>query len=71
MESFARRIQILRIISRRRFETVSNLANELNVTDRTIKNDILFLMAPELGFGIYTVQGRYGGVYAVEGWTFG
>lgn len=60
-----RRETILEILSCRRFETMHNLACELNVSRRTIQNDIITLscLAP-----IYTVRGRYGGgVHLTEG----
>ncbi len=58
MSTLERREEILEILSLRRFETMGNLASELNVTRRTIQNDIVALscFAP-----IYTVRGRYGG----------
>ncbi|MGN0542244.1 MAG: HTH domain-containing protein [Acutalibacteraceae bacterium] len=60
-----RREVILEILSYRRFETMNNLACELNVSRRTIQNDIVELssFAP-----LYTVRGRYGGgVHLTQG----
>lgn len=64
MRSYERRHIILRILCRRRYETIHNLATELNVSERTIRRDIdaLSLIAP-----IYTQPGRYcGGVYVTD-----
>ena len=60
-----RRQEILEALSERRFETVQNLAAEFSVSVRTIKYDIELLScsAP-----IYTVQGKGGGVYVMDGW---
>ena len=62
-----RQNEILRILCRRRHETISHLAAELGVSERTIRRDIeeLSLTAP-----IYTRPGRYdGGVYVMDGYT--
>ena len=62
-----RQNEILRILCRRRHETISNLAAELGVSERTIRRDIedLSLTAP-----IYTRPGRYdGGVYVMDGYS--
>ena len=40
MNTFERRMEIIDILSERRKEQVDNLAFELNVTERTIRNDI-------------------------------
>lgn len=60
-----RRDNIMRILFRRGFETVPNLANELHVSERTILRDISLLILTE---PIDTKTGRYGGgVYVIEG----
>jgi len=59
-----RRNEIMKILSRRRYETVANLASELGVSPRTIRRDIemISLVKP-----IYTQTGRYGGgIYVME-----
>lgn len=70
MEALRRKIKILFVISRRRHETMENLAQEFGVSIRTIRRDIAFLI--EELFPIYTVQGKYGGgVYAMDDWYLG
>jgi predicted DNA-binding transcriptional regulator YafY len=67
LETAERRIAILKLICRRRFETIANLAYEFDVSERTIRRDIEFLMRTE---PIYTQPGRYGGgVYAMDTYT--
>ena len=63
-----RRQLILETLSDRRYEKISNLAMEFDVSVRTIKNDIAILScsAP-----IYTVQGNGGGVRVADGWYIG
>ena len=59
-----RRTKILKILSRRRYETIGNLSRELGVSERTIRRDILVLSLSE---PIYTQSGRYGGgVYMLD-----
>lgn len=61
-----RRKEIMRILCRRRFETISNLAEEFGVSRRTIRRDIDILSITE---PIYTQSGRYqGGVYVMAGY---
>lgn len=61
-----RRKEIMRILCRRRFETISNLAEEFGVSRRTIRRDIDILSMAE---PIYTQSGRYqGGVYVMDGY---
>lgn len=65
MSSFNRKIEILKILNDNRRETISNLASEFGVSERTIRRDIEEL---SLKFPIYTLQGRYnGGVYVMDG----
>lgn len=62
-----RRSELMRILCRRRSETVQNLAFELGVSDRTIRRDIEVLSLSE---PIYTQAGRYGGgVYVEESYS--
>lgn len=59
-----RRCEIMKILCRRRSETIRNLASELGVSDRTVRRDIEILSLRE---PIYTQSGRYGGgVYVDE-----
>ena len=65
MKCFERRMEIIKILFRRRYETLCNLAFELEVSERTIRRDIDELSRT---MPIYTKRGRYdGGVYVVEG----
>ena len=67
MKTTERRSEILKILCRRRYETVSALATEFNVSERTIRRDIesLSLTAP-----LYTKTGRYeGGIYVLGDYT--
>ena len=67
LETAERRIDIMKLLCRRRFETIANLASEFDVSERTIRRDIEFLMRTE---PIYTQPGRYGGgVYAMDTYT--
>ena len=60
--------RIMEIISARRFETIPNLAKELNVSRYTIMRDLNEITS-EASF--YTRSGKYGGgVYACEHWYF-
>ena len=64
-----RRQKILEILCVRRQETMENLAQEFNVTTRTIRNDIEELT---LAHPIETVRGRYGGgVRVADGYLTG
>ena len=56
----------MRILCRRRFETISNLAEEFGVSSRTISRDIEVLSLSE---PIYTICGKYGGVYVMDGYS--
>lgn len=64
MEASERRTEIMRVLCRRRHETISNLAYEFGVSERTILRDIEVLSITE---PIYTQCGRHGGgVYVTE-----
>lgn len=58
MGTSERRNEIVRVLCRRRHETITNLALEFGVSERTIQRDIdaLSMTVP-----IYTQCGRYGG----------
>lgn len=67
MGTAERRNAIMKILCRRRHETIRNLAFEFGVSDRTIRRDIEVLSLTE---PIYTQSGRYGGgVYVMEGYS--
>jgi predicted DNA-binding transcriptional regulator YafY len=59
-----RRKEILSVLNIRRQDTVSNLAFEFCVSVRTILRDIELLC---IDYPIYTVQGKGGGVYMLDG----
>lgn len=67
MGAAERRLEMMRILCRRRHEKISNLAEEFGVSTRTILRDIEVLSITE---PIYTQCGRYGGgVYVTEGYS--
>ena len=59
MTADERRGVILDIICARRYETIDNLAFELEVSRQTIERDVLHL---SLRFPIYTMQGKGGDI---------
>ena len=64
MGTHERRYAIMRLLCRRRHETIRNLAKEFGVSERTIQRDIEVLSISE---PIYTQLGKYkGGVYVVD-----
>ena len=66
METSERRKAIMKLLCRRRHETIKNLAREFDVSTRTIRRDIDVLSISE---PIYTQAGRYGGgVYVMDGY---
>lgn len=67
MGTAERRAEIMRILCRRRHETISNLAEEFGVSTRTIQRDVEVLSITQ---PIYTQCGRYdGGIYVTEGYV--
>lgn len=67
MGTAERRCEIMKILCRRRYETMRNLASEFGVSTRTIQRDIETLSRTE---PIFTQFGKYGGgVYVVEGYS--
>ena len=67
MGTAERRYKIMKILCRRRYETIRNLASEFGVSRRTVQRDIEVLSGTE---PIYTQFGKYGGgVYVVEGYS--
>lgn len=66
MGTAEQKTEIMRILCRRRHETISNLAEEFGVSERTILRDIETLSLTE---PIYMQCGRYGGgVYVDDGY---
>lgn len=68
MGTAERRTEIMRVLCRRRHETISKLAEEFGVSTRTILRDIEVLSVTE---PIYTQCGRYGGVYVTDDYSTG
>lgn len=67
MGTAERRAELMRILCRRRHETISKLAEEFGVSTRTIQRDVDALSITE---PIYTQCGRYdGGIYVAEGYV--
>lgn len=67
MGTAERRDEILKLLCRRRHETIPNLAFEFGVSERTIRRDIETLSHSN---PIFTQSGRYGGgVYVMDGYT--
>ena len=64
MTTNERRAEIMRILVSRRHETMRRLADELSVTDRTIRTDITVLTAD---YPLETVRGN-GGCVKVADW---
>lgn len=64
MTANERRAEIIRILTYRRSETMGQLALELGVTDRTIRNDITVLTAD---YPLDTVRGN-GGCVKMADW---
>lgn len=67
MGTAERRLEIMKLLCKRRYETMSNLSDEFGVSIRTIHRDIdelTFLMP------LYVKSGRYdGGVYVGDDYT--
>ena len=67
MGTAERRYEIMKILCRRRYETIQNLASELGVSTRTIQRDIESLSRTE---PIFTKPGKYGGgIYVLDGYS--
>ena len=68
MSANERRAAIIEKICLRRHDTVANLAQEFDVSIRTIKYDIETLA---LSYPVYTTQGNGGGVHVMDGYRIG
>lgn len=66
MGTTERRNEILKRLSRRRRDTISNLASEFGVSKRTIRRDIDEM---SLSVPIYTQTGRNGGIHMLDGYS--
>lgn len=67
MGTAERRREIIKILCRRRHETLSNLASEFGISERTVQRDIVALSS---SFPLYTRSGKYGGgVYVLDGFV--
>lgn len=67
MGTAERRNEIMKTLCRRRHDTITNLASEFGVSERTIRRDIEVLSITE---PIYTQTGRYGGgVFVIDGYS--
>lgn len=67
-DTVERRMKIIEVLCVRRHDTIKNLAEEFNVSERTLRYDIGIL---ECSYPIYTIQGRGGGVHIIEGYRLG
>lgn len=65
MDAVERRQQILELLCQRRKDTMQNLAAELGVSERTIRQDVEILTR---SYPLETVCGRYGGGVRVADW---
>lgn len=66
MKTAERRKAIFKALCRRRQDTTENLASEFGVSERTIRRDIEALCDGE---PIFTMTGRHGGIFLVEGFN--
>lgn len=64
MTASERRKSIIRDLSVRRHEKISNLAFQYHVSRRTVEYDIYWL---SLEYPIYTTKGTGGGVHVIDG----
>ena len=65
MKSYERHEEILRILCDKRRTTAKELGEMLNTSLRNIRRDVAVL---SLHYPIYTVTGRYGGIYIMDGY---
>lgn len=68
MDANERRMCIVEALSKRRRDTIDNLAFEFNVSRRTIRYDIEILSC---SYPIYTTKGTGGGVHILDGYKLG
>lgn len=65
MTANERRMALLEVLCLRRHDTRENLAFEFGVSKRTIEYDVQILSA---NYPIFSVQGKGGGIYIMEGY---
>ena len=65
MTAGERRMALLEVLCLRRHDTRENLAFEFGVSKRTIEYDVQILSA---NYQIFSVQGKGGGIYVMEGY---
>lgn len=65
MTASERRMALLEALCLRRHDTRENLAFEFGVSKRTIEYDVQILSA---NYPIFSVQGKGGGIYIMEGY---
>ncbi len=65
MTACERRMALLEVLCLRRHDTRENLAFEFGVSKRTIEYDVQILSA---NYPIFSVQGKGGGIYVMEGY---
>ena len=65
MTAGERRMALLEVLCLRRHDTRENLAFEFGVSKRTIEYDVQILSA---NYPIFSVQGKGGGIYVMEGY---
>lgn len=65
MTANERRMALLEVLCLRRHDTRENLAFEFGVSKRTIEYDVEILSA---NYPIYSVQGKGGGIFIMEGY---
>lgn len=67
MNCFDRRMEILSHMKKYKFDTISNLAFEFGVSERTLRRDVDILSRTQ---PIYTKCGRYGGgIYMLDAYN--
>lgn len=67
MTTIERRIEILRILCRSRHTKIVSLSQELGVCEKTIRRDIESLSQK---YPVYTLRGKYGGVFMLGDFNF-
>lgn len=63
MNQYERRLKIFSVLCIRRYDTISSLAVEFHVNEKTIRRDIVWLT---LSYPVEAYRGRYGGVRIAE-----
>ena len=66
MTSNERQNRIIRLLDKRRYDTIDHLAQEFSVSHDTISRDIITLQEE---YPLYIKSGRNGGVFIEDGYT--